>query len=195
MSGACNRHAVTTTWRAEQTELSQVSYDKVLVVAVITPIDSALRESVERRICSRLSSMGVSAVSSMAEFGASGLARMGEEETYLVLCGRGIDAVVTIALLDKEKEDRYGPAKGREFTPRYYYRRVWNYKYMMAEEQPGRQNDRFFWECILFDLFKLQPQCVLESKTFRMGDRLSDSIILNGMAERLTGDGFLKKSP
>ena len=51
---------------------------------------------------------GLIAVSALDEFGTGGLANLAQEETYVKLCNKGIDAVITIALLDGKKEKVFG---------------------------------------------------------------------------------------
>jgi hypothetical protein len=102
--------------------------------------------------------------SALHEFGPKGLANLGEEETYIKLCSKGIDAVITIALIDKGKEIKSKSHKAAGYPGKYYYDRIWNYKIIQAEFTNGNLEEaEYFWETILFDLAALEPQCTIQT--------------------------------
>src|SRR5213592_3811562 len=73
---------------------SPLNHSKIMSVAVIRDDNDTLRRSVEKNITLELQKIGYSAVSALEEFGAGGLANLGQEKTYLKLCSQGIEAVI-----------------------------------------------------------------------------------------------------
>jgi hypothetical protein len=128
-------------------------------VGVVKNEDVSFQKEIEQYFVNNLKGLGYHAVSALNEFGPKGLSNFGEEATYLKLCNKGIDAVITIALINKEKEISGKSYNASGYPVKYYYNRIWNYKNMQNEfsnEYSGQDN--FYWEIILFDLVTLEPQ-------------------------------------
>jgi hypothetical protein len=161
----CTSHHIITTWKAQR--FSPVKYNNILVVGVIKSKNDSLRTEIEKHFVNDLEDLGYHAVSALNEFGPKGLANQGEEETYIKLCKKGIDAIITIALIDKEKETSGKSHKTTGYPAKYYYNRIWNYKNIQAEFADGYpEKVDYFWETILFDLAALEPQSTIQTKSF-----------------------------
>src|SRR6266513_3166871 len=93
LSGCTLTHVVTT-WKPQH--FSRVNYNNILVVGVIKNENDSLRREIEKHFVVNLEELGYHTVSALHEFGPKGLANLGEEETYIKLCNKGIDAVITI---------------------------------------------------------------------------------------------------
>ena len=104
-----------------------------MVVGIIKDSSTALRKKMETHLVNDFRSVGYDAVSALEEFGVGGLAGLEQEETYIKLCNKGIDAVITIALLDRNKEKFYVPARVKYYSNLYYYNRIWNYNTIQAD--------------------------------------------------------------
>ena len=81
---------------------------------------------------------------------------MQESEAINKIKGQGFDAVLTVVLLDKEKEKHYIPGR-ITYTPySMYYRRFWGYYSTVYDRvyEPGYyiENTNYFWESNLYDL-------------------------------------------
>src|SRR5215217_3809223 len=165
---SCAHGPVVTTWKATNTR--HVKFNKILVAGIIQDTDLALSRQMEQEFVTELKSMGYNAVSKIDEFGPHGLANLQQEQTYQKLCSQGIDAVLTIALLDKKKEQQYVPARVKYYSSLYYYNRIWDYKKIKADlvnkPDSNAKNTRYLWECILFDLSTLQPLYTSQSRPF-----------------------------
>jgi hypothetical protein len=165
--GCAHRHVVTT-WKPVNTK--NVKLNKILVTGIVQDTNLALRQLMEQQFVTDLKSRGYNAVSSTEEFGPHGLANLQREQTYQKLCGQGIDAVLTIALLDKKKEQKYSPARVYYYSSLYYYNRIWDYKKIQADlqNQPdsNAKDTQYMWECILFDLSTLQPLYSAQTRSF-----------------------------
>jgi hypothetical protein len=107
------------------------------------------------------------------------LTSLEQEETYIKLCNRGIDAVITIALLDRRKEKVYVPGRVKYYSNLYYYNRIWNYNVIEADLLTAKgeyeESTQYLWETILFDLQTLSPVYTVQTKSF-------DPLSLNLMA-------------
>ena len=141
-----------------------------MVVGIVKDSSPALRKFIEDSFVQDLRSIGYNAVSALQEFGAKGLTDIEQEATYLKLCNNGIDAVITVALLDKEKERYHTPSRIKYYSGPYYYNRIWSYRHMQAEAIPASHfsnlETKYLWESILFDLQTLSPVYVAQTKSF-----------------------------
>ena len=103
-----------------------------------------------------LNKKGIQASSSIEKYGPLFLSGLQESEAIHKIKGQGFDAVLTVVLLDKEKEKHYIPDR-ITYTPYYmYYRRFWGYYSTVYERvyEPGYyiENTNYFWESNLYDL-------------------------------------------
>ncbi|HZF64284.1 MAG TPA: hypothetical protein VEZ55_07370 [Chitinophagaceae bacterium] len=164
----CASSSVTTTWK--DPNAARLLYNKILVVAVIQDTNISFRKSMEDHLVEDLKQLGYRSVSAMQEFGPNGLVNVEQEATYVKLCGRGIDAVLTIALLDKKKESNSVKTSDRYSSSIEYYNRVWNYRNIAANLMDSSANTignkRFFWETMLFDLSTLSPVYLVKTRSF-----------------------------
>lgn len=178
LPGCIPRH-MTAVWKADR--VLPVRYNHILVVAIVPERDSLLRKRIESAMTAELQSIGYNAMSAFDLFGANGLSRPGEENTYLRLCDNGIDAVLTLALLPKTDQTYRLESKAMLQPHRYYYDRIWNYR-----DLPGKdaQNDHArFWESILFDLGTLEAILTVRTEPFAV-DRMEKTS--SGLANRIT---------
>lgn len=162
----CSPPLVMTTWKDK---LDSVPfYENILVVGVIHDTDLRLRRHMETHIAGDLRALGYRAASALEVFGAGGLAHMDQEETYLALYNRGFDGLITVALLDRQKEAAYTPEIVKYYSNLYFYNRIWNYKFIQADlihkDRFIDEYARFRWECIFFDLQKLAPLFAVQTR-------------------------------
>ena len=80
--------------------------------------DRELRENMENHLVGDLTERGYNAISSLKEYGPKSFENMKEEEAIDALNTSGVDAVITIVLLDKNKEHFYIP--GRVYFSPYF---------------------------------------------------------------------------
>jgi hypothetical protein len=189
----CTSTHVITIWKAQH--FSPVNYKNILVVGIIKNENDSLRQEIEKHFVIELEGLGYHAVSALHEFGPKGLANLGEEETYIKLCNKGIDVVITIALIDKRKEIKSKSHKATGYPGKYYYDRIWNYKNIQAEFANGYSaNVDCFWETILFDLAALEPQCTIQTRLFNASAAESKSNeLLKQVIQKMLKEKILKK--
>ena len=163
---ACTPSGLQTSWK--QGNHQPATVNKILVAVILPAEDSLLRIKLESKLSSDLKQIGYHAVSAREEFGILGLTRLGQEETYLALCENGIDAVMTLALMDIGKTENELQGRIQGYSNIYYYNRIWNYK-RLYEEEPiinARQGKQQFMEAFLFDLQQLQPVYFSDTRSF-----------------------------
>ena len=124
-----------------------------MVVGIIKEADRTLRERMEAHLAGDLRNAGCNALSAYATYGPNGLEGMSEADVLAKFHDEGLDAVVTIALLDKQKEQTYVPG-GIVRTSRHnrfygYYRNTYD---RIAVPGYYVQTTRCFWESNLYDL-------------------------------------------
>jgi hypothetical protein len=164
----CRSSQITSSWKAPETRPQ--SYSKILVLALVRDNDRQLQESMEKHLAGDLQNMGHTAISSLQEFGPKAFDNTEEEEALKQLRGSGFDAVVTIVLLDKEKERRYVP--GHPYYTPYgiYYNRFWRYRSTLYFRiyEPGYYvtDTRYFWESNFYELEAQKLLYSTQSKSF-----------------------------
>ena len=163
----CATSKVITTWKAPG---NPGDYKKILVIGIIKDSSISLRKQMEKHLADDLKTVGYNAVPALEEFGKGGLENLEQEQTYTKLCSKGIDAVITIALLDRKKEKFYVPAQVKYYSNLYYYNRIWNYNSIQADLTSPKghyeESTQYLWETILFDLRTLWPVYAVQTKTF-----------------------------
>jgi hypothetical protein len=187
---SCSSSEIITSWKSSG---HSDNYKKIMVVGIVKDTGISLRKEMEIHLVNDLKDIGYNAVSALDEFGEGGLEGLEQEQTYVKLCNKGIDAVITIALLDSKKEKYYVPARVKYYSNLYYYNRIWNYNTIQADialfKGDYEESTRFLWESIFFDLETLSPVYSVQTKTF-------DPVSLDAMSHeygRLIIKDMLKK--
>ena len=165
---SCSSSHVITSWKAPNSTVRP--YKKIMVVGIVKDSSVSIRQQMETHLVNDLKDHGFAAVSALEEFGKGGLANLEQEETYIKLCNKGIDAVITIALLDRKKEKFYIPARVKYYSNVYYYNRIWNYNIIQADLVTGKgdyeESTQYLWETMLFDLQTLAPVYTIQTESF-----------------------------
>lgn len=151
---ACSTSRITRSWKAENTIAKK--YNKIMVLSLIKDNDIRIRERMEDHLVGDLTGLGYNAVSSLKEYGPKAFDKMDEVGAISKLQNSGVDAVVTIVMLDKTRERNYVPGTV-VYTPySIYYRRFWPYYSTMYGRiySPGyyETSTRYFWESNLYDV-------------------------------------------
>jgi len=145
---------ITSSWSPRPT--IPVLLKKVIVLGLIHDRDRTLREHMEQSLAGHLRSRGQEAVCACELYGPKEFDQLTEKEALAKLSNSGIDGVLTVVLLDKERERYYVPGQ-MQFTPYgFYYDRFWGYSRTLHWRiySPGyyTTNTRYFWESNLYDL-------------------------------------------
>ncbi len=164
----CSSSRITHSWKAEA--IPQKNYDKIMVVGLILYNDRNLREKMENHLVGDLSERGYTAVSSLKEYGPKSFENMKEDEVIQKLHKSGVDAVVTIVLLDKKRERYYMPGRIHysPFTkyqynfPGYYntlYDRVYSRDYYQMDT-------KYFWESNFYSIHSNELLYSVQTESF-----------------------------
>ena len=145
---------ITSSWSPRPT--TPVLFKKIIVLGLIHDRDRSLREHMEHSLVADLRSHGQDAVCACELYAPKEFDQLTEAEALTKLSRSGVDGVLTIVLLDKERERYYVPGQ-MQFTPYgFYYDRFWGYSRTLYGRiySPGYYltNTRYFWESNLYDL-------------------------------------------
>ncbi len=159
---------ITSSWKAPVENVAQKT-DKILVLAMLPEKDRSMRESIEQELTKSLQSQGYQAVSAFEAFGPQSFKGQSESQVMDEMKELNIQRVITVALLDKEKERKYTPGRV-DYFPNigynpfwrryvYYYDRVYNPGYYT-------NSTNYFVESNLFDVGSNRLLYSVQSKTF-----------------------------
>lgn len=181
----CGSSKITTTWKAEN--ITPQKYNKVLVLGLIKESDRSIQEKMENHFVGDLQVLGYNAVSCLKEYGPKAFDKMEEAAAIEKLKNSGVDAVLTIVLLDKEKE--------RQYIPPNYGNRFWGYRntrYIRIYE-PGYYvtNTKYFWESNFYEmanqklLYSVQTQSFSPNNTESLGHEYGKIIVKNMVKQNI----------
>lgn len=154
LMSSCSSSRITSSWSAAGS--APKKFNKVLVLGLIRDQDRSICTYMEQHMVDDLKALGYNASSAQAEFGPKAFENMCEKDAVDKIRQAGADAVITIVLLDKSKEQYYVSAQ-RENLPRsVYYRRFGGYYTTVFDRiySPGYYvtDTRYFWESNLYDM-------------------------------------------
>lgn len=134
---------------------------------------NALRQKMEDHLVGDLKGRGYNAVSSFKDFGLESFINMKEEDTYKKLEKNGIDAVVTIVLLDKKREKYYVPSRIYYSPYSNSHDHLWNYYNTISRRiyEPGyyQVNTKYFWESNFYDIAGKKWLYSVQTESFEPG--------------------------
>lgn len=168
VAASCVTTKITSHWKSP--EHPSILAKRILVMAIVRRDDRSVRETMERHLTGDLRSKGYDAVSAWDVFGPKAFEHMSEDEALASLRSNGYDAVLTIVLLNKDRERSYYPGSFY-FSPFiYYYNNFWGYQAMMMNRvyQPGYYvtSTRYFWESNLYDMKSQQLVYSVQTRSF-----------------------------
>jgi predicted helicase len=134
-------------------------------------------------------------ITSLKEYGPKAFDKMDEEAAISKLKNSGVDAVITIVLLDKEKERKYVPANIYYSPYGYYSNRFWSYRTTLYHRiyEPGYyvMNTKYFWESNLYDMstqklvYSVQTQSFDPANSESMGHEYGQMIVKNMLKQKI----------
>jgi hypothetical protein len=164
----CNSSKITTSWRAENVVVNH--FNKIMVLALIREADRTIQEKMEDHFVDDLKALGYNAESSLKEYGPKMFDKMEEQAAIDKLKNSGVDAVITIVLLDKKKERKYVPGNMFYSPYGYYYGRFWGYRSSLYRRiyEPGYYitDTKYFWESNLYDMKTQQLVYSVQTQSF-----------------------------
>ena len=170
IASGCSSSRINSAWISP--EARTMSYGKVAVLAIAKNEDSVLREKMEAHMVGDLKRMGYSAYSTMQAYGSGAFTTVSELKAVLMLKASGADAVITIVLLDKQKEKYYTTLQPAPDQPvrQQEGSRFWSYYSSLSDRvfTSGYYGEatRYFWESRLYDIRENKLLCSLRTSTF-----------------------------
>jgi hypothetical protein len=158
---------ITSSWKAD--DAAPQKFKKIVVVGIIREADRTLREKMEQHLAADLRDLGYDATCSCDEYNPKTFENMSEEQVISKMRNAGVDAVLTVVLLDKMKERYYVPGRVR-YTPYVvYHNRFWIYTRTVYDriytEGYYTENTRYFWETNLYNLAAKGQQLVYSAQS------------------------------
>lgn len=158
----CNSSKITSAWKAQ--EVVADKYKKILVLAMIPEKDRLLQERMEQHFVGDLTNLGYTATSAMQQYGPKAFENLDEKAVLDKIKTSGVDAVITIVLVNKEKERTYVP--GRTYTVHSF-----GDYYAMRQQriyEPGyyTTNTQYLWESNFYDLASQALVYSAQTKSF-----------------------------
>lgn len=193
----CYSTNITSTWKAENAGTG--NYKKILVLGIVQETDRNLREKMETHLVGDLQALGYQATSAYVRYGPKAFQNLSEEEALKKLQNEGVDAVLTVVLLDKERERRYVPGQ-IVYSPYFVYQgRLWGYYHTIYRriDMAGyyQVSTNYFWESNLYELSTQKLVYSAQTKSFEpssaealaheYGQLIVSNMVQNGVLARL----------
>lgn len=150
---SCSSTKITSSWKADQATAKP--YRNVMVWGILPVNDSSTRRQIETHLVNDLVAKGYHAVSSMEVYASKAFKKLTDKEIIDEFRSTGVDAVITLVLLRKEKEEQYYPG-GVFNQPVNNFNNLDKYSSTVYEKvfSPGYyiSTTNYFWEANLFDI-------------------------------------------
>jgi hypothetical protein len=188
---ACSSTKISSSWKAKNTETK--IYRNIIVWGILPQKDSALRKEMETHLVNDLLSKGYHAFSSLEVYRLKAYKKLTAGEIVDEFKSTAVDAVITLVLLNKEKEEKYyaatilsQPAGNYGNLDRYYsnvYEKVFTPGYYLS-------TTNYFWETNLFEVNGDKLIYAVKTKSF---DPLSSEKLAHENGLRIIKDMLKKK--
>lgn len=182
---SCSTTNVTNSWKDETA--NSTSIKNVMVIAMLPAKERALRADMENELVNNLNAQGFIATSSYAKYGPKSFEGDSETQINRKLKKNNTDGVITITLLDKNKEENYTPGSVRYEPYAIRYNRFFGYyqTYYTRVSTPGyyTTSTDYYFETNLYDvnkdklLYSAQTQSFDPSTTEQIGQDHAKAIV------------------
>ncbi|MBP6431669.1 MAG: hypothetical protein KA319_07880 [Ferruginibacter sp.] len=188
---SCSSSKITSSWKEPNT--TTVNFNKIMVVALLNTNEMALQQKMEKHLVDDIKSFGYNAVSAFEQFGPKAFANVKEDEMLSKIKNAGADAVITIVLLNKEKEKYYRPAEIMSTPFANDYGRLYGYFNNMQSRVISTgyyvSNTNYFWESSFYNLYSNKLIYVAQTKSF---DPSSANTLAHEYGKKIIADMFTK---
>lgn len=185
---SCSSSRITSSWKADQQNnatQNAMHFNKIVVVGLFNDNNRDLRNEMETQLVQELKDEGINAVTSFSMYGPKSFTNMKEDEVINQLNQNGVDGVITISLVDKNKERKF--VYGSRYRPGFYnpYRPWgWGYRpYYNPYAGHYETNTNFVFETNMYDvtgkklIYSVQSQSYDPSSLSTMANGYSKSVI------------------
>jgi hypothetical protein len=192
----CSVTRITSTWKAPDSSVTDIN--KIMVLGIIREADRNLRIQMENHLVNDLEKLGYSVASSYKQYGPKMFQDMTEQQANEKLRTDGIDAVITVVLLDKQKERYYVPARPIYSPYGPYHDQFWSYYNSLSIRIEGggyyQVRTKYFWESNFYDLkenkllYSVQTQSFDSKSTYNLaheyGQKIINSMLKNNVLQK-----------
>ena len=164
----CSSSKITSSWKSDKT--TSANFKKILVLAIVGNQNHGLRESMENHLAEDLRERGYTVISAMKEYGPKSFEGINEEDALSKLKNSQVDAVITIVLLNKQREQKYIP--GNVYYSPYFIHHgsFWGYYSTIYSRiyDPGYYTEQtnYFWESNLYEMSNDELLYSVQTKSF-----------------------------
>ncbi len=196
----CSSSKITSSWKPNEDNnnaQSAVNFKKIVVVGLFNDSSRELRQQMEDQLAGDLKAEGFNAVTSLSVYGPKSFQNMKEGDVINQLNENGIDGVITISLVDKNKEKRFvaGPRYYRPYAFYNPYRPYgWGYSpFYNPYRGHYETNANFVFETNLYDvsgkklIYSAQSQSYSPSSVGAMADDYSKSVVKDMKKNNILG--------
>lgn len=188
---SCSSTKIISSWKADDAKAK--AYHNVMVWGILPEKDSAIRRQVENHLVEDLVSKGYHAISSLAVYEEKAYKKLSATDIVGEFKQTGVDAVITMVLLKKEKDEKYYPAVSLSSPEnitgnldRYYtevYQKVLTPGYYI-------KTTNYFWEANLFEVAADKHTYSVRTRSF---DPASSEKLAHENGELIIKDMLKKK--
>ena len=181
----CSSSKITSYWK--DTNVVRKEYKKIMVLGLIRESDRSLQQNMENHLVGDLQIIGYNAISALQYYGPKSFEKIEEQAAIEKIKNTGVDAVITIVLLDKKKERKYIPGNIYYSPYSYYYNHFWGYRSTLYNRihEPGYYvtDTKYFWESNLYDMdtqklvYSVQTQSFEPSNSETMGHEYGQMMV------------------
>lgn len=166
MISSCSSSRIISSWRT--TDSPEPYIKKVLVLGLTGEAEKAFCVKMEKHLSGDLSELGYNAYSAYEQYGPLAFEKLNEKEALEKLANKGFDAVITIVLFNKQKEEYFVPVSYKRTMP--YPDGFWDYfssRYNRIDQKGYYEYaTRYFWESNFYDLNQKKLVFSCQTETF-----------------------------
>src|SRR5436190_898055 len=170
---SCQTGKITATWTDKN--VSPKKYNKILVLGVLKDNDLELQSKMEKHLAGDLNDLGYSAFAASDIFPVGTFVKGDTTKAIEALNSKGFDAVLTIVLLNKEKEKQYIPGRTIYSPYALYHDRLDLYYYTMYDriqtEGYYESGTKIFWESNFYDRNSKKMIYSSQTESFDLGSK------------------------
>jgi hypothetical protein len=172
---SCQTSKITHTWTDK--DVFPKKYNKILVIGVLPDNDRELQSKMEKHLAGDLNELGYSAFAASDLYPPGTFSRGDTAKAIAAINEKGFDAVLSIVLLNKEKEKYYVPGR-TTYTPyATYYSRFDRYYFTIYDrvttEGYYATDTKIFWESNFYDIADKKMIYSSQTRSFDPGSKES----------------------
>src|SRR6187549_3355255 len=170
---SCQTSKITNTW--VEKSVTPKKYSKILVLGVLKDNDRELQSKMEKHLAGDLNDLGYSAFAASDVFPLGTFVKGDTAKAIEALNSKGFDAVLTVVLLNKEKEKHYVPGRVMYTPYAPYHDRLDLYYYSMYDriqtEGYYTTDTKIFWESNFYDRESKKMIYSSQTESFDLGSK------------------------